>query len=94
MISQKDQPCLVEQISMELFSFWEHLKDYTAERCYISCNLICKVMLETQREMNTQKQNFIAGFQVNQGWKEKENMLLEIVFNTGQVPSCSLLPPT
>lgn len=50
-------------------------------------------MLETQFEVNTQKQNFIAvHFQVNQGWKDKENMLLEILFNTGQVPSRSLLP--
>ena len=52
-------------------------------------------MLETWFEMNTQKQNFVTlCFQVNQGWKDKENTLLEIVFNTGQVPSCSLLPST
>lgn len=30
-----------------------------------------KVMLETQFDINTQKQNFIAMcFQVNQGWKD------------------------
>lgn len=54
-----------------------------------------KVILEAYFELNTQKQNFIAVcFQVNQGWKNKESMLLEIMFNTGQVPSCSFLPST
>lgn len=54
-----------------------------------------KVMLEAHFELNTQKQNFVAvGFQVNQGWKNKESMLIEIMFNTGQVPSCSFLPST
>lgn len=54
-----------------------------------------EVMLETQLEMNAQQQNFIAVVcQVNQGRKEKENMQLEILFSTGQVPSCILLPPS
>ena len=33
----------VKQIPTELFSFWEHLKDYTAEMFYVSFNIICNV---------------------------------------------------
>lgn len=33
----------VELVYIELFLFWEHLKDKAAEIIYISCNLICNV---------------------------------------------------